>query len=84
MCVCVCIYIYVYMYVYIYVCVCMCIYIYIYIINLILTPFDVWSCVDFILFLANSISTQNFQQFDTFCIIGITQNPVIWFGLQTE
>ena len=77
MCVCVCIYIYVYMYVYIYVCVCMCIYIYIYIINLILTPFDVWSCVDFILFLANSISTQNFQQFDTFCIIGITQNPVI-------
>ena len=64
--------------------VCAYIYIYIYIINLILTPFDVWSCVDFILFLANSISTQNFQQFDTFCIIGITQNPVIWFGLQTE
>ena len=63
------------MYVYIYVCVCMCVYIYI--INLILTPFDVWSCVDFILFLANSISTQNFQQFDTFCIIGITQNSVI-------
>ena len=61
----------------IYICVCMYVYIYIYIINLILTPFDFWSCVDFILFLANSISTQNFQQFDTFCIIGITQNSVI-------
>ena len=84
--VCMCVYIYICIYVCVYICVCMYvhIYIYIYIINLILTPFDVWSCVDFILFLANSISTQNFQQFDTFCIIGITQNPVIWFGLQTE
>ena len=79
--VCMCVYIYICIYVCVYICVCMYvhiyIYIYIYIINLILTPFDVWSCVDFILFLANSISTQNFQQFDTFCIIGITQNPVI-------
>ena len=85
-CVYVCVYIYMYICMCIYMCVYVCayIYIYIYIINLILTPFDVWSCVDFILFLANSISTQNFQQFDTFCIIGITQNPVIWFGLQTE
>ena len=85
-CVYVCVYIYMYICMCIYMCVYVCayIYIYIYIINLILTPFDVWSGVDFILFLANSISTQNFQQFDTFCIIGITQNPVIWFGLQTE
>ena len=83
-CVYVCVYIYMYICMCIYMCVYVCAYIYIYIINLILTPFDVWSCVDFILFLANSISTQNFQQFDTFCIIGITQNPVIWFGLQTE
>ena len=67
----------------IYVCVCMYIYIYIFV-NFILTPFDVCFCVDFILFLANSISTQYFQQFDTFCIIGITQNWVTWFGLQTE
>ena len=72
------VHVYFYLYIHVYVCV------YIYIINLILTLFDFWSCVDFILFLANSISTQNFQQFDTFCIIGITQNSVIWFGLQTE
>ena len=52
--------------------------------DFILTPFDVCFCVDFILFLANSISTQYFPQFDTFCIIGITQTSVIWFGLQTK
>ena len=45
--------------------------------DFILTPFDVCFCVDFILFLANSISTQYFPQFDTFCIIGITQNSVV-------
>ena len=61
MCLYVCVYIYMYICMCIYICVCMYVYIYIYIINLILTPFDFWSCVDFILFLANSISTQNFQ-----------------------
>ena len=49
-----------------------------------MTSFDVCFCVDFILFLANSISTQYFPQFDTFYIIGITQNSVISFGLQFD
>ena len=39
-----------------------------------------FACVDFILFLANSIiSTQYFRQFGAFSIIGIMQNSVIWF-----
>ena len=69
------IYIYIYIH-HIYICD---IYIYIYIYIFILTPFDVSFCVDFILFLTNSISisTQYFPQFDTFCVIGITQNSVI-------
>ena len=50
---------------------------YIYIANFILRSFDICFCVDFILFLASSISTHYFPQFDTFCIIGITQNSVI-------
>ena len=51
--------------------------IHIHIVNFISTPLEVCVCVDFILFFTNSISTQHFPQFDTFCIIGITQNSVI-------
>ena len=71
-------YIFIYIYIYIYIYIKIYIYIYMYIFfDFILTPFDVCFCVDFILFLANSISTQYFPQFDTFCIIGITQNSVV-------
>ena len=41
-------------------------------------------CFWLILFLTKPISTQYFPQFDIFCISGITQNSVIWFGLQTD
>ena len=83
----VCVYIYMFISISISLSLSLSIYIYIYIyilVNFILAVFVVCFCVDFILFLANSISTQYFQQFDTFCIIRITQNSVIWFGLQTD
>ena len=43
----------------------------------------VYVCVYVYVCIYVCISTQYFQQSDTFCIIGITQNLVIWFGLQT-
>ena len=69
---------YIYIYIYMYI-----VFFYFFV-SFILTPFDVCFCVDFILLLANSICTQCFLQFGTFCIIGITENSVTWFCLQTD